>query len=215
MYQLAAKATTNGALTSYAYGSLALPTAAATWDAEMIFGCYCDHGYFTKPDRSGVLSYYCAALQCPRGDNPSTPTYEVQTLTCTASSGTFTLTFDDGESHIDQATAAIAFDATAAAVEAAIELLSSVAKVTVAFGTGTAACSGSGVAISVTFTAQYGDVNAFTADVTELGGGTVTIAETTKGSITQSFETQTLTCTSVAGSFTISFRGETTAVRLV
>merc|ERR1719473_2584870 len=96
MYQLAQKASSDGELTAYAYGSTALPSAMATWDAEMIHGCFCDHGYFSKPDRSGILSYYCSQPACPVGDNPATPTLEVQTLTCTATSGTFTLQFNDG-----------------------------------------------------------------------------------------------------------------------
>jgi hypothetical protein len=190
----------------------------ATWDAQMIHGCYCQHGYFAKPDRSGVLSYYCKDLACPLGDNPSTPTFEVQTLTCTATSGFFTLTYDDLDSGFDGVTANIAFDATAATLEAALETLTQIRDVTVTYDSGAAACSGSGVAVAITFTTELGDLNALVAttvdtdSVSTLGGGTVTVAETTKGTETQNFETQTLTCTTTSGTFTLTFRQGTTAV---
>ena len=91
--------------------------------------------------------------------------------------GTFTLTF---RSHT---TAAINFDATNIEVKDALELLLPIDTVDVAFSTGAAACSGAGVGIAITFKSELGDLPDMTAGVASLqgGAGTVSIAETTKG----------------------------------
>lgn len=160
MSQLAQTRTVDGALSAVTYG--ATPNTAATWDADKIHGCYCHDGYYAVPDRAtGVLSYYCSHQPCPYGDDPRTPTVEMQTATCTATAGAFKLLFDDGARHGAHTTAAIAFDATAAVVEARLEALPSIQDVAVVFSTGTAACSGAGVGIAVTFT----DTNSVTADL--------------------------------------------------
>ncbi len=66
---------------------------------------------------------------------------EVQTLTCTATLGTFKLT------HGVATTLALAFDATATQVQTALAALSTIVSATVSFSTGAAACSGTGVGI--------------------------------------------------------------------
>lgn len=102
------------------------------------------------------------------------PADEVQTVTVTGSptGGTFTLTFDG------QTTAAIDFDATSTAVQAALEALSNIdsGDVTVA--------GAAGGPYTVTFDASLGDVAEMTADGSGLTGGTtpgVTVATTTGG----------------------------------
>lgn len=105
-------------------------------------------------------------------------TNEVQTVTITGAptGGTFTLTFDG------QTTAAIAYDATAAAVQSALEALTSV-------GTGNVLCAGGplpGAGVTVTFQDGLGGTNValMTADDTGLTGGTspaVAVTETTPG----------------------------------
>lgn len=106
----------------------------------------------------------------------SAPTNEVQTATITGgpTGGTFTLTWSG------QTTAAIAYNATAAAVQAALEALSNIAPGDV---TVTGAAGGP-------YTVTWGgvhlgdDVAAMTASGTNLTGGTtpgVTIATTTAG----------------------------------
>lgn len=104
---------------------------------------------------------------------------EVQRVTITGSptGGTFTLTYDG------QTTAGIAFDATAAAVQSALEALSNIAA-------GDVSCSGGplpGTPVDVTFTGQLGSRNVveMTADGSGLTGGTsptANVSTTTEGS---------------------------------
>ena len=90
---------------------------------------------------------------------------EVQTLTCTATAGTFKLT------HGGQTTPALAFGATANQVQTALVALSTIASATVTFSTGAAACSGAGVGMRVTFTGSVADEAPVTTDVLSLGAG--------------------------------------------
>ncbi len=94
---------------------------------------------------------------------------EVQTLTVDATGGTFTLTF------AGQTTAAIASEATAAAVEAALEALSNVAPGDV---TVTGAAGGP---YTITFGGDLANTNvaAITTDATALTGGAGTAVVTT------------------------------------
>jgi hypothetical protein len=112
---------------------------------------------------------------------------EVQTLTITGTptGGDFTLTFDG------QTTAAIAYNANSAAVQAALEALSNI-------GVGDVTCGGGalpGTPVTITFSGAYAarDVPLITADDAGLTGGvspTATVAETTKGnSATAAFRT--------------------------
>jgi hypothetical protein len=98
---------------------------------------------------------------------------EVQTVTlANATGGTFTLTLSG------QTTAAIAYNASAATVQAALEALSNV-------GVGKASVSGSaGGPYTGTFDRSLGNVAQMTADATSLTSGTtatVTVATTTAG----------------------------------
>src|SRR3546814_10995079 len=63
------------------------------WDANVMYGCVCDEGFY-GPD--------CSLRACPSGDDPLTGTdvdpdgaqvNEVQQVLCMATSGTFTLSF--------------------------------------------------------------------------------------------------------------------------
>jgi hypothetical protein len=98
----------------------------------------------------------------PYGASPS----EVQTLTVDGNAGTYKITFD-GEQ-----TAAIAFNATAAAVQAALEALSNVnpGDVVVTGGVGAA---GGGTPYTLTFGGRYlgQNVPAITAQDVDLAGG--------------------------------------------
>ncbi|WP_247691241.1 hypothetical protein [Streptomyces sp. B15] len=105
-------------------------------------------------------------------------TNEVQTVAITGAptGGTYTLTF------LGQTTAAISFDATASALQTALEGLSNVEP-------GDVACTGGphpDTSIAVTFAGQYAatDVAQMTGDATGLTGGTtpdVTVTTTTPG----------------------------------
>lgn len=101
---------------------------------------------------------------------------EVQTITMAGppTAGTFTLTYDG------QTTTGIAFNATAAAVQAALELLTNI-------GTGNVLGAGGplpGTAVTITFqgTLAGKNVSLMTANSTGLTGGTASVAATTSGS---------------------------------
>lgn len=121
MTEAAGTLTVNGVPTAVTYGSD--PSSSSTWDADRIRGCVCDaakHGFpqgneGQSPGRSG---FDCSLRTCPYGDDPNTAgVTEQQTLTCSATAGTFTLTFR-GET-----TAAVAYDATLSTLDAALEAL--------------------------------------------------------------------------------------------
>ena len=108
-------------------------------------------------------------------------TDEIQTITITGSptGGTFTLTFNG------QTTAAIAYNANAAAVQAALEALSSIGAGNVSCGDGALP----GTPVTVTFLKSLGGQNValMTANSSGLTGGsspTVTPSETTPGETT-------------------------------
>jgi hypothetical protein len=108
----------------------------------------------------------------------ATGTNEVQSVAITGgpTGGTYTLTFSG------QTTAGIAYNATAAAVQAALEALTNIAP-------GDVVCAGGphpGTAVSVTFGGQYAGVNVaeMTASAAGLTGGAapaVTVTTTTPG----------------------------------
>ena len=119
-------------------------------------------------------------MTCPVGDDPYTidQVDETQTIACTANGGTFTLQY---KLHT---TASIAFDATAAAVETALEALQSIEDVTVSFSTGTAACSDSTVTMTVTFISEFNDLPELVADAASLtssSSASLVVTEATKG----------------------------------
>lgn len=141
-------------------------------------GCTLDGDLFpvgTFPDGripSGTVIGYVAGDRKQAGPYAGR-TNEVQTINLgAATAGTITITFD-GET-----TAAIAFNATAAAVQAALEALSNIAPgdITVTGGPlpGT---------ITLTFGGRYAATNVPQVTVTPTGltGGVVTVATTTQG----------------------------------
>lgn len=203
MAQLAKLSTTDGVANSFTYGLV--PNKVATWDAEMLYGCYCDKAFFWEPDRNQSVDYMCSRRPCPTGDNPLTNdnVTEIQKVTCTGTSGTFNLRFGA------ETTAEIAFDATAAQVEAALELLNGIEDVAVSFGEGSAAaCSASGVPIFVDFFTPNGDVGLMVATATSVAS--VAVAVYQEGRDGQQTEVQTITCTGTSGSFKLTFRSATT-----
>jgi len=95
---------------------------------------------------------------------------EIDTVTITASGGTYTISVNG------VATTALAFNANAAAIQAALVALSTV-------GAGNATVTGTGPFV-ITFAASLGDVTV-TLGVGSLTGGTATLAETRSGSLTK------------------------------
>eukprot|EP00614_Pseudopedinella_elastica_P009543 CAMPEP_0172605252 /NCGR_PEP_ID=MMETSP1068-20121228/25483_1 /TAXON_ID=35684 /ORGANISM="Pseudopedinella elastica, Strain CCMP716" /LENGTH=590 /DNA_ID=CAMNT_0013407595 /DNA_START=507 /DNA_END=2279 /DNA_ORIENTATION=+ len=156
--ELALEATrSNGGPANFTYGLD--PSKASTWDGASVMGCKCDRGF------EGA---FCSERACPLGDDPNTrgQANERQLIRCEAEGGTFTLAFRGAS------TGAIAFDASALEVEAALELLPSVGDLSVAFsGAATKACFGGYDPCSVMvvqFQTEHGDLPSLRADGEEL-----------------------------------------------
>merc|ERR1719502_376607 len=108
----------NGAVTQFTYGKI--PNYKYTWDFDKVWGCQCDADY---------TGYDCSQRVCPRGDDPITgngngpddpvQVKEIQTITCTAASGSFRLRYKGYE------TGDLSWDSSVYQIEAAIEGLES------------------------------------------------------------------------------------------
>jgi hypothetical protein len=104
----------NGIAAAASFGET--PGNVNTWTADKIYGCVCHEGQF-EYDVYGNVGNACELKACPYGDDPFTlyvpgsstvaQVDEVQMLTCSATSGTFFLTFRG------RTTSAIKFDAPA------------------------------------------------------------------------------------------------------
>jgi hypothetical protein len=165
------------------------------WDSDKTMGCKCDPVYYgadcsLKKCKYGVDPLYYDStdgaihqttvvhLGSTGGDAGSLGVSSVQTFTCTADGGTFTLT------HAGQTTATIAFGASTADVVTALEALSSVTSVTVSFDTGAAACANGGITSTLTFAAAD-DTSQLSAGIGSLtravGTESITLTTTTVG----------------------------------
>lgn len=129
-------------------------TYYSRWDSEKIFGCNCDEGFYGTD---------CSLQYCPTGDDPKTPDQfnEEQKGICTASAGTFTLSFR-GET-----TKPIPYNAKAADLKSALEGLSTVTRVGVSLF-GAAVCSPLEASFIVTFQQQFGDLPILVPDTKQL-----------------------------------------------
>lgn len=119
---------------------------------------------------------------------------EVQTITVDASGGTYTITWNG------QTTSAIAYNAAAATVQAALEALSNIAPGDVVV-TGGVGASGGGTPYTLTWSDTLGNVAQPTTNVGSLtgGAGTAAVSTTTPGvagyteMTTQGYSSKTLT----------------------
>lgn len=146
MRELAIHAESNGDDASAVYGNA--PNVGSTWDADRVFGCLCDEG-FTGHD--------CALRSCVLGDDPGThgQSNELQLFACRADAGKFTLTFREAT------TRKLHHNATAAAVEEALEALATIGTVSVQFSLGSAACADDASyanVVYVQFETEHGDL---------------------------------------------------------
>lgn len=147
MSQLAEVANVNGDLGGFTYGLS--PHDDPRWDYNKMYGCACDVGYH---------GYDCSLRTCPTGDDPKTrfQDAEVQVLQCTATAGTFQLTFRQDTTEV------INYDDTSDEVAAKLLELTTITGVEVTFSDGDGSgplCLASGDnKASITFTQQFGDV---------------------------------------------------------
>lgn len=138
-------------------------TYTSIWDADMIFGCVCDNGY---------EGYDCSLRSCPTGDDSLTigQVNEVQVLQCTATAGTFTVTFRGGT------TQSVPYDATISIFQSALQALPTITAVSISYSTGISLCTGDGSNIvSIEFTQEFGDLPEIIVSTTSLTG-TIVVA---------------------------------------
>ena len=120
---------------------------------------------------------------------------EEQTISSTATGGTFTLSFGG------QTTAALTWDDSAADIQAALEALSTI-------GAGNVTCAGgplpAGVTATFAGTLAGQDAAMITVDNTNMTGGTASIAETTPGRAVQGLLGSTATASLLNGQLRIT-----------
>lgn len=195
MWRLAEETDYSGTAADITYGAETRQNEDQ-WDSRRIHACYCDTkdghqgdagpvAYISgvlaaNPNVGGYTGYDCSRRWCPTGDDPRTSggVFEVQTIRCSAATTTgerFRIGF---RRHVSQW---ISSNASAAAVEAALENLSTVGSVRVTFSSGKSACEPSwayetAAGMSVTFLSELGDVPMMTTEpfynVTETVKGT-------------------------------------------
>jgi hypothetical protein len=153
------------------------PNNGNTWDADSVYGCYCDQGY---------TGYDCSIRSCDKGDDPRTTSqvYEKQVFRCihagsSPPNGIPVSAKDYGGStniklnpDADSVDSSIAFfrltfrgketrrirsDATPATVKAALEEISTIGRISVTFHTSDKVCTSlPGSIVSVTFYTETG-----------------------------------------------------------
>eukprot|EP00752_Nemacystus_decipiens_P007656 g6844.t1 len=154
------------------------PYGGGLWDADMMYGCNCDPGY------SGPM---CNLRDCAVGDDPLTGTEEdpdgeqyneQQELTCTATGGSFTLTFRGFT------TGDIAYSASAEDVVVALQALPSLygsydTPVSVQFSSSdTEACTSAGHSWTIEFLQDFGDLPLLVSGVGKLTHSTTGVSAT-------------------------------------
>jgi len=104
----------------------------ATWDADRIYGCFCDEGY---------EGYDCSQRTCPYGDDPNTygQLKEVQLVVCIASGGFFRLTWQSSI-YTTKTTTPLPWNATNAEVRLALEMMGNIGQATVRYSSRRSAC---------------------------------------------------------------------------
>lgn len=94
-YERGQKRMVNGVLTPLTYGSD--PANVATWDAHKIMSCVCDGNLNDHNEIYARGGWDCSELKCPLGNanflGSNSQVNEIQTITCLASAGSFTITF--------------------------------------------------------------------------------------------------------------------------
>ena len=213
--------TTNGLGTvlGYTYGGAA---NTDSWDHGTMQGCFCDYNaeenypyaslLYTGSESWGsypLRGYDCATASCAVGDNPDTldGVFEAQTMACTGTSGTFTITFRGFT------TAAISYNAVALAsdentgstagvgvgesLQSKLHNLFSIhplcydgtcSGVNVVYSTGAAACTSNGAnVITLTFDSETGDLPLLTTTRSMGGGNTIVVIEKNRGTKETSF----------------------------
>jgi hypothetical protein len=189
----------NGVPAPSSYGETA--GNANTWDADKIYGCICDTGIY-EHDVYGFTGNTCELTACPYGDDPYT----------TYISGTYT-----GVAIVTVSGSGSGAQATVYTSEQAVLKI-----IITTQGSGYA--KGNSIKITgstiqrdedLVFTLVTDDID--TANSNGLVSTVNALLPSTTGlafgnaNVAQADEVQTVTCTATAGTFTLTFRGRTTA----
>lgn len=169
----------------------------AVWDSDKVFGCNCDAGFF-GPD--------CSLRHCPTGDDPLTGTAidpagvqrnEVQSFTCRADAGYFTLSFRGAT------TALIYYDDSLAEVKAKLLSLPTLSAADVETTGSDGVCASDGNLVQVRFVQAFGDLPLLVGDADHLKHSTrsprLVIREEIKGEKEDVYCSDRGLCNAVSG----------------
>jgi len=176
------------------YNSL---NSSMAWDADHIQHCICySEGFYngTMQNISAWTGYDCSRRACPTGDPPNFATdangtrrqFETQSIECSATSGTFTLTFRQAT------TDAISYNANAQTLTTRLQALSTIGTVQVVPSNASGpisswtVCNTTAAMANITFTSELGDLPLLSADTSQLrhevtADPGILVLETTKG----------------------------------
>jgi hypothetical protein len=175
---------------TYSYHMHTNKSDALLWDSKMIQACMCDiywyQGGIWTQNKSDPVGYDCSQFSCPSGDNPNIPKpnvtntdkWEVQSLVCTATAGTFRVSFK-GDYSDD-----LAYNIGAVGFESALVNMKTLGNVTVEFTTGDDFCTSDGSnPVNVTFFSEIGNqppMKAYTTGLTP-GNAAINVYEKSQG----------------------------------
>ncbi|KAL4137721.1 hypothetical protein PRIC2_001235 [Phytophthora ramorum] len=153
------------------------------WDSEMVHGCVCEEGYGGGD---------CSDRLCPTGDDPLTGAStdllfglqknEKQTVLCSATSGTLTL------SYRGQTTVRIDASDNADTVSKKLNALHTLQNVNVLFGgNSTTMCNADGNMVTVEFTQNFGPLPLLVSYSTGPTSGACTLSSQTANTISVTF----------------------------
>nr|AIG55665.1 secreted protein [Thraustotheca clavata] len=179
------------ASSSVVYGSDV--NSMVTWDADRICGCTCRNANFIWGNTPSYGGYDCSACMlpsqrlsfnifdpCPSGDDPWTTNQvnEVQTISCFANGGSFTLSFRG------YTTPQIPFNANENTIQTMLENLASIGLVSINMAIGSVCNSQSPASTTISFLSNTGALPLISADTSLLKSATTvafSVVETTKG----------------------------------
>lgn len=160
---------------------------------------------FSVQPSSRMFAGFMALAKGAAGSFSGSAANEVQTITSTATGGTFTLSLTyEGRTGT---TAPIAYNASAATIKAALEAMQR----PVASGDITSVSGTMATSVVITFGGKLGNVNLplLVIDNTSMSGGTASISQTTAGANKTCAITRTSGAELPLVSFVIGYRGDT------
>ena len=166
-----------GNFSTNANGSALNGPTYADWDASKIKGCICDKYFYRGPYVFNWVDYAghdCSHFACPYGDDPKTynQLFNVQTVTCDASAGSFTLSFRGNSTQpVHVWFAPMGFENS---LQAALEGINTIRNVTVSIdATGSICNPAMPVTSTITFVTEHGDIPLLEVDDSALTGAVV------------------------------------------